>query len=643
MILLPEKYNEIDLTKDEKLLINMIKNKFDDSVVMLLKINPIGKVRINSIIFEKGICFIENLEMDDAQTLSLLLQPIILKYEEDVKKISNKLLMHRLFNDVPSNLLKFFLAYKFYIPKLNKKEIVTDLLSDDIRNFLNKNCIFKDEIRELSKEPESLFKSLFNNFEQCISKEILPIKDDALDVLVHMIAPEYTIPKYNKINVISQENTFIKKEENEYNVSQGELSIKVLKLDNEQINIINNIKSGHQLILACAGSGKSVLLISKCFKIASIHSEKDFLITCYNKNLNDMYKWRINVAGFRNRNVNCCTFHKLCRDLLDEAGVYYNGNDFDKTFEAARKALNEDKIKKRFYGVFIDEVQVFKSEWYEFCYDLLEKQVEEDYFFIICGDKSQSITKNIKQGKAPWQGNDRLPKFRGKSLRLEKNYRNTLEINTYINKFTEIAKDYASKFSIVLKEDEESILRGQAIRRGEKPYLIVSDRTREADEVVKCIRFLNKEKDVTLSEIAVLVFNKQYSIEKYYIYNWIKRKFEQNYIDYSELVSTDSMNRATYGDREGVTLCTIESALGLDFEAVIICGLKPMGAHYKTKKQITFNSKNPEIEDCKYDFIKNINTIYTGCTRARDNLFIILAESEESSLYSKMLLQAHRE
>jgi superfamily I DNA/RNA helicase len=643
MILLPEKYNEIKLTKDEKLLINMIKNKFDDSVISLLKINPIGKYSMNAFVFEEGVCLMESLEVDNIALVLVLFQTLETAYKDRVKKIYDKLLMHRVFNDIENNSLKLLFTYKYYIPKLKREDIDTQLLSDKIKEFIEKHCIFKDQIRKLTKEPEELKRAFLSNYEYPISEDSIKLKNEALDVLIHMLAPEYTIPRYDKSNLSKFNNKIIKKAEKEYFVSEGELSVQVLRLDSEQINIINNIKAGHQLILACAGSGKSVLLISKCFKIASIHTDKEFLITCYYRNLNDMYRWRINVAGFRNRNVSCYTFHKLCRELLNEANIYYNGNDFDSMFEIARKALKEGKIKRRFYGIFIDEVQVFKREWYEFCYDLLEKHEEDDYFFIICGDKSQNINKNIKQGKAPWQGNERLPKYRGKSLRLEKNYRNTIEVNSYINRFTEIAKEYATKFNMVLKEDQESLLRGQAVRNGENPQIIYSNRSKEAEEVVKAILHLNKEKKVPLSEIAVLMFNKKYKVEKYHIYTRIKSKLDYNYIHYCELVPTESMYRTTYGDREGVTLCTIESALGLDFEAVIICGLKPMGSHYMTKKEHVFNHNNEQLEECKEDYIKNINTLYTGCTRARDHLYIILPENEKQSIYSKMLKEAINE
>lgn len=640
MILLPDKYDELGLNRHEKFLINMMKNKYSDSNIVLLKINPVGESTVNIFIFQEGVCFLETIDLDDENVLKVIIPQIILLKKKIVDKIYNKLLMHKYFNCQfkEHNILLFPFTYKYYFPSLNKNQLENFDFDINIKDFLINNCINKDTVSSSLKNPESFKQILMNNYEYPYSIKWTKFTQEGVDILIHMLAPEYTIPRYGDLNI--QHNNISKKADNEYNIQQGELSVKVLKLDNDQINITNHIKPGNQLILACAGSGKSVLLISKCFKIASLNPDKQFLITCFNKNLCNMYEWRINVAGFRNRNVKCTTFFKLCENLLDEARVYYNSNNFDSVFEQAKKALSEGKIKKRFYGIFIDEVQIFKSEWYEFCYNLLENKNEEDHFFVICGDKSQNINKNIKQGKAPWQGNPNLPNYRGKSLRIEKNYRNSIEINEFMNKFTESAKGYFSYFNIDAEQNNDLFLRGQSVRHGENPKVILSNEQEEPKEIIKIIEDLNKQKGVPLSEIAILVFNKQYQPEKYFIYNWIKDKLDDEYIDYSELVSYNGSYGVLYGDRTGISLCTIESALGLDFEAVIVCGLHSMGSYFKTKKAMTFNSKNPELDECKRDFFQNINTIYTGCTRARNHLYIILTEDKEKSLYSKIILES---
>ena len=641
MILLPEKYDDINLSKEEKLFINSIKNKLDNNNITLLKIKVIKEAINNIVILRQGVCFIESLCIEDIKMFSMMISFIIQQHNTKVNKIKEKLKTHRLFNDENKN-LNIFINYKYYMTNLNKDEI-DNAIDDDIKLFINNNFIFKSEVTKNFRNQDDIVKNLLG---ENIEGEFIDKESKRLDTFIHIISPEYTIPIYDEVqarNMNDQINGIVRRRLSDYEVKDNSLDVKVFRLDTNQINIINSIKPGHKLMLACAGSGKSVLLISKCFKIASLHEDEDpkknkrFLLTCYNKNLNDMYNWRINIAGFRERNVDSVTFHKLCKSLLDEIGACYDQNDFDGIFELARRKLYDGSIKRRYYGIFIDEVQVFKPEWYEFCYDLLENKENDDYFFVVCGDKSQDIADNMKKGKAPWQGNDRLPNFRGNSLRLETNYRNSIEINSYINRFTEIAKNYASKYNIELKEDKDYILRGTAVRNGNDPKVIKSDRYKEAQDVIDIIKDLNENKGIELYDIAVLFAQRQYKPQSYYVYKWIKDKLNDEEIDYSELAPPVDEFRTSYGYRQGVTLCTVNSALGLDFKAVIICGLKSMGVHWSSNTEKSLLDIDEEKEN---DFIKNINTLYTGCTRARDELYIIVTEEESKSIYSKILIEA---
>ena len=642
MIFLPEKYNDIDLSKEEKLFINSVKNKLDNTNIVLLKIKAIKEAINNVFILNQGACFIESIFIEDITMFNMMINFIIQQHNTKINKIKEKLKTHRLFNDEYKN-LNIFINYKYYITKISEEDVYNVIDDENTKLFIKNNCIFKNEITKNFRNKDDIVKTLLG--EEIIGEKI-DKESKRLDTFIHIISPEYTIPIYDEVearNMNDQINGIVRRTLSDYDVNDNSLDVKVFRLDTNQINIINSIKPGHKLMLACAGSGKSVLLISKCFKIASLHEDEDpkknkrFLLTCYNKNLNDMYNWRINTAGFRERNVDSITFHKLCKSLLDEIGSCYDPTDFDGIFELARRKLYDGSIKRRYYGIFIDEVQVFKPEWYEFCYDLLENKENDDYFFIVCGDKSQDVADNMKKGKAPWQGNDRLPNFRGNSLRLETNYRNSIEINSYINRFTEIAKNYASKCNIQLKEDKDYILRGISIRHGSEPIILKSDRNQEAQDVVDIIKDLNENKGIELYDIAVLFAQRQYINQKYYIYKWIKDKLNEEGIDYSELAPPTDEFRTSYGYREGVTLCTVNSALGLDFKAVIICGLKPMGVHLSSNTEKSLLDIDEEKEN---DFIKNINTLYTGCTRARDELAIIVTEEESKSIYSKILIEA---
>lgn len=498
MIILPQEYQDLELAKPEKVFISLIKNKLDSNSYMMLKVNPVGENSVNVLILPRGVCFLETVLFEDISGVKSMISLLMMMKQKVEGKLYNKLLTHRYFN-IKSNgniFLKFPFSYKFYLPAISKDALFNVLTSSNEREFAEKYCLFSECKTMLSSGVEDFVNFLIANPSYPYSTDWQGFDNESINILIHLIAPEYTIPRIAeyKYDTVVEGETTSKFSNQDYAIKPGDLTVDVLRLDDDQINIINNIKKGHQLILACAGSGKSVLLISKCFKVASLHPDKQFLITCKNRNLSNLYDWRINVAGFRNRNVKCCTFDKLCQDLLAEVGIPFQMSDFEGTFQKAREALIKGKITRRFYGIFIDEIQIFKSEWYEFCYNLLESHVPENYFFTICGDKSQDIVANIKQGNAPWQGNPNLPKYTGRSIRIEKNYRNTVQINSFVDRFTQNAKVYFRKLGIDMEMNEDLFLRGKAFRNGPKPEVILTDRFNEAQEVINKVLYLKEEK-----------------------------------------------------------------------------------------------------------------------------------------------------
>lgn len=74
--------------------------------------------------------------------------------------------------------------------------------------------------------------------------------------------------------------------------------------------------------------------------------------------------------------------------------------------------------------------------------------------------------------------------------------------------------------------------------------------------------------------------------------------------------------------------------MGLDFQAVVVCGVKPLGVYDKTKQL-----KREDIldEEQTENLKKNISYLYVACTRAKDYLHIVLGESSSKSIYNKLL------
>ena len=647
MEIYPEKYDQLELTSNERSFLRTVSRAFNEDELgyYVLHINPRkiglegGKPELfNLLICKEGLLLLRFFDVDNVNAVKMTIElnaqrGVFDKIENDIYE---KLKGSRYLLDFSGELL-FNFNICFVFPEIESSQILS-LLTPNGKAFVTKHVLFKDTILAVRKEGEGVLKSYISrrNF----------IEEKIINNIFQRLCPEITIArKYILSDDVSVTT-------HDQGVDGSDRSVLSYRLDSSQINIINKIKKGDQLILACAGSGKSVLLISKCFKLASLNPAEDFLITCYNRNLNNYYQWAIAQAGFLNRNVKCQTFFGLLRHLLESNHIpiptMYNGDTneyFDALFKVANDALAKGRIKERFTGIFIDEIQIFKPEWYRFCFNLLKNKNAENHFFVIAGDKSQDIKNHIKSGKAPWQGNgEGYPEYRGKTLPIETNYRNSKPINDAVDRFVEKAKWFGEKIGADLSSDPELFLRGTAYREGNSPEIIeLKDFSNEgeAEAICRAVKHLIENKDMSEVDIAIILYNRigqnTHSGWKTKFYNllpYIKQRFySYGWEDPAVLISGES-NGVTYGSRTGVTITTIEGSLGLDFRAVILAGLRPLGSHEGVQTTRDFSNLTTEKQEA---YKKNINFIYTGCTRAKDELSIVLSAKRGESVYMDLI------
>ena len=79
----------------------------------------------------------------------------------------------------------------------------------------------------------------------------------------------------------------------------------------------------------------------------------------------------------------------------------------------------------------------------------------------------------------------------------------------------------------------------------------------------------------------------------------------------------------------------------MDFRAVILAGLRPLGSHEKARVLSDFgNLTKEQLDDKQEAFKKNVNFLYTGCTRAKDELTIILSAPKGESIYMDLLRES---
>ena len=147
---------------------------------------------------------------------------------------------------------------------------------------------------------------------------------------------------------------------------------------------------------------------------------------------------------------------------------------------------------------------------------------------------------------------------------------------------------------------------------------------------------MHDEKGVPYDEIAIAMYNRKYKLLSYYLESALLTALSREHIPYNLLYNNDQSWGGRYGDG-GVSLITFDSVLGLDFQAVIVCGIKPLGAYDKTKQLKAGIELSEEITE---QLKKNISYLYVACTRAKDYLHIILGESSNKSIYNKLLTDA---
>ena len=651
----PEKNEQLGLLPEERAFLRVVERAFweEELAYYVPHINPRKKELLEGkpelfhlFLFESGIVLFRFLGIPAAVVPKAL--DILCSKPEfyDVVRVDlQKRLEESCYLTDAEGKLRFALQICYVIPDVHSA-VVLKQLKEGQQEFCRDHVLFQDTIKKIGQEGRASLDLYMGKGEK--------LQEEDVNHVFQRFCPEIIIPQ-----------KYISDDKRDMVIKDGILdlqdrAVRAYRLDDWQINTINRIAKGNQLILACAGSGKSILLISRCFKLAALNPCERFLITCYNKNLADYYNWTIAQAGFTDRNVRCSTFYSLCLELLRSNGIPLPrpGNDaayFDELFERTQHGLAQGRIKERFFGIFIDEIQIFKPEWYRFCFQLLINKNADDHFFVISGDKAQDIKNNIKHGKAPWQGGGReYPEYRGKTLSIRRNYRNSKPISDAIDRYIAAAKEQGMALGLDVAADPESFLRGEAYRLGNPPSVVeLTDFSNEGETtaIALAVRQFIEERGLSETDIAIVLFNKKgkntesgWKDRFYDLEDGLRRRFAKEGWESPSFLYSGMSDGATYGSRRGVTVVSIEGALGLDFRGVVLAGLRPLGAHEKAGRLSEFQKAEPEELPQKLEaYQKCVNLLYTACTRAKDELTVILSAPKGSSVYMDLLRHSLRD
>lgn len=462
------------------------------------------------------------------------------------------------------------------------------------------------------------------------------ITEQECRAIFERLAPEYAVIINEKEPVEPKEEDTGTQEnpvpEADFLITGKELEYKTFLLDEYQVALVNDMGKGHRVLLANPGAGKSVLLLSKAFKYASLYKKSRVLLTCYNSNLADAYQFKRSCANFGgNHNLYILTFHKLVKKLFEECLHRHCGTNI-ATPEEIRECIDRirsGEIKVRFQAIFIDEVQIFEPVYLELCYLLLEKN--PDAVFLMAGDLNQTVRSQSRRGDAPWKKMNGIDlDFTGRVKYIKKNYRNSRQIGRFLN-------------SMLCRMNRQMELLGMIDRKefvydsfqsGGNEGIALKIRTGISRNtiqtaVAEAIKEIVGQYKIGYSEIAVLFPYKENKAYGYYFLEWLTDVLDREQIPYSMITAPSAKGqvKTQYSKTAGIVLSTIDSSLGLDFRAVILAGLYPY--HY------IFTEDRQKVELSSWDAIRRlpvqekekvqvqIRKMYTACSRARDILYVL--------------------
>ena len=476
---------------------------------------------------------------------------------------------------------------RYYIFETEKEERY-EMINNQLNNsFVVNKDMFIDILKEISG-----------------TKENIQINKDIHFGILQMLIPQYTNSKVE--NVHTSKLKFMPEQ--------------AYELDDIQKEIIANLDKRCYL-KAAAGSGKTILLLAKAYEMASSNPDKLFLLICFNSKLaEDIRILSANTGKIRN-NLRIETFDKFIELYYSQ---YEDLNDSDK-FEYRRREfvnkINSGHIVNKYGGIFIDEMQQLNEEYIAAFLELLD----DNKYMIIAGDYYQQISSagddisDDGDDDGEVENDDfYIGDYNFEKITLDKNYRNTEQITRVANKMLKRINEFVDLLHIPYVEEQKSIISGKTGNKGKysPEYYSVETKEEEITKIIEVIRDLLINKKLTQNDILIMTPWDISRTHKNYIIYKIEEELKKSGIKYCDF-SEKGLNE------DGIRIGTIGKSIGLDFKAVIICGMNQMK---ETKDKIKIKTMKDLLDQdvkTKKEFIKYLKHIYVACSRAREILVVI--------------------
>ncbi len=376
-------------------------------------------------------------------------------------------------------------------------------------------------------------------------------------------------------------------------------------LDRQQEQLACSLGEGHRLIFGVAGSGKTIIIISRARYLAMRHPDWRILILCFNRNLSREIIRLINPQNYK-ATIEISTFHKWAKDIIYAAGIQYK-SDYIKTRDKAEgnfsisnffqnyvplllERVIDESSPRPYDAILIDEAQDFEKEWFNPVLKLLHPMTKS---LLITCDGLQGI---YTRRKFFWK--DVGIQAQGRVTRFYKSYRIPKKIGVMAYNFVLLDSDLSK-----LIEKEDGFLESKEFSRDGgkinlKTFLIRED---EYNAILKNLLIYLKK---GLS-IMILFFR---NINKIIFYHPLIAKLNENGIEWYNLKEIGL-------EDSGIWIGTLQGTKGLETDVVIIPELDLL-EHLSNARQL----------------------LYVGMTRARHVLMITASQETKFVNELKLLL-----
>lgn len=442
-------------------------------------------------------------------------------------------------------------------------------------------CLFRDDLPSDPHHPSDgatfarkLQRAFIHGF------DFPPLSDAALETLRSILFPEVRLPLPRH----TPSGPLRTPEQND--------SLRALDLAQERV--AKQISSDHHVLKGVAGSGKSLVLACRAKFLQTQHPDWQILIVCFNRSLRQYLRQLSAIPETRPAEV--FHFHGLVKHLTG-APTAKSETESQHVYDQRighllSTHIEIGAIRQRYHAILIDEAQDLTPAWIQALTQLLHPETNS---LLLCLDPAQNIFGrriSYKSMGVNVVGN-------GRSSKLEKSYRNTVEILRLASRLSPAAAD-PNGAEPAEDTGERTLFPLSTDRHGQHPILVPDlSHTDQISYILDQVQDLLDEMECTLADIAVLYTDRRWADR---FLDAFRQEFGPDKLFWiSE--NTHSKDRLDITSRM-LKLSTIESAKGLEFRVVFLVGLDDLP---RPTRDIETERK----------------LAYVGLTRAQDLLFLL--------------------